>query len=275
MRMTLTWSLFLGVCVCLLAAAAEGADIEAITRPSKDVTLSFVSPGRIAKVVVKEGDVVKDGQLLVRQDDAAERVRLAKLEAKSKNTDLIEARKAQLAQKKVELEKLEDAFTKRAVSRWDVEQARLAVRLAEAQLALDTFEHEQDQREYEQNRIQLARMHLESPVAGKVEEVFVKPGESADALEDVIRVVKIDPLWIEVPVPLAGAGKLEVGGPVRVKFPDETGEAAPGKIIHIAAVADAASTTLTVRVELANPTGRPAGEHVNVDFPVRDTRLTR
>ena len=37
-----------------------------------------------------------------------------------------------------------------------------------------------------------------------------------------------------------------------------------GKVIHIAAVADAASNTLTVRVEVANPASRPAGEHVRV-----------
>jgi len=39
-----------------------------------------------------------------------------------------------------------------------------------------------------------------------------------------------------------------------------------GTIIFVAAVADAASGTLRVRVEVPNKTRRPAGEHVVVSF---------
>jgi hypothetical protein len=35
-------------------------------------------------------------------------------------------------------------------------------------------------------------------------------------------------------------------------------------------VADAASDTLRVRVEVANPSLRPAGEHVTVSFPLAE-----
>ena len=41
---------------------------------------------------------------------------------------------------------------------------------------------------------------------------------------------------------------------------------AAGKVIYIAAVADAASNTRTVRVEVPNKALRPAGEHVKVRF---------
>ncbi|HUW55885.1 MAG TPA: efflux RND transporter periplasmic adaptor subunit [Planctomycetota bacterium] len=255
------------VVLCLQAVPADAQEIAAITRPSEDVTLSFVLPGRVAKVLVKEGDEVQVGQLLVQQDDVAERVQLTQLKAEAENLVGIQTREAQLAQKKVELEKLEDAFKKKAVSKWDVEQARLAVVIAEAQLALEKLNHEQDRRKYDEKRIQLERMRLESPIVGKVENVFFEPGESADALAEVIRVVKVDPLWIEAPVPLAQARALGNGGPADVKFPDAAGPPARGKIIHVAAVADAASDTVTVRVEVPNPTGRPAGEHVQVGFP--------
>ena len=52
--------------------ADTGSGIGAITVPSADVTLSFIQPGRIAKVLVKKGDSVNGGQLLIKQDDAAE-----------------------------------------------------------------------------------------------------------------------------------------------------------------------------------------------------------
>jgi len=100
-----------------------------------------------------------------------------------------------------------------------------------------------------------------------VERVLVEEGESVDALHEVIRVVQIDPLWIEVPVPLPQARSLKVAQKVCVAF-ERSGPGEPnGTISHVASVADAASDTLTVRVEVANPTARPAGERVDVSFP--------
>ena len=267
------------VCVaaflCLAAGLARGEGVAAITRPSEDVTLSFVRPGRIERVLVKEGDVVEAGQLLVRQDDAAERVRVEQLKVEAENTVAIKTREAQLEQKNIERGKLEEAFKKKAVSKWDVEQARIGVVIARARLDLEKLDHEQDGRKYNEARIQLEQMCLESPIAGKVEEVMFERGESADALADVIRVVKVDPLWIEVPVPLGQARKLRGAAPAHVTFPDRPGRPARGKIVHVAAVADAASDPLTVRVEVPNPTGRPAGEHVSVSFPVNGPRGTK
>ena len=67
-------SLMLVGVVIVFGAEAGTADsgIEAITNPSADVTLSFVQPGRIATVHLQEGDTVKAGQVLVKQDDAVE-----------------------------------------------------------------------------------------------------------------------------------------------------------------------------------------------------------
>ena len=91
------------------------------------------------------------------------------------------------------------------------------------------------------------------------------PGESVEQQTKVIRVVSIDPLWIEVPVPLETARTLKLGNTARVKFADLK-DAQQGKITHIAAVADAASDTLQVRLEVPNSALRPAGERVRVDF---------
>ena len=53
--------------------------IETFTKPSADVTLSFVQAGRIAKVNYREGDSVKAGDILVQQDDSVEKVQLEQL----------------------------------------------------------------------------------------------------------------------------------------------------------------------------------------------------
>ena len=45
--------------------AITASPITAITTPSADITLSFINPGRIAKVLVKQGNHVIAGQLLI------------------------------------------------------------------------------------------------------------------------------------------------------------------------------------------------------------------
>jgi len=67
-------------------------------------------------------------------------------------------------------------------------------------------------------------------------------------------------------MPLDKAECLKVQQPVNVIFPNGQ-ETAKGKIVFVAAVADAASSTLRTRIEVPNKTNRPAGEHVKVIFP--------
>lgn len=246
--------------------ARSQTGIRAVTRPSADVTLSFVQPGRIAGVLLKEGDAVGADQVLVQEDDAVERAQLAQLEAQSENRMQIEAGEASLAQKKVDLEKLEIAAERNAATQLEVQHARLEVKIAELSLELARFEHEQAVRKCEEQAIRVRNMQIRSPIDGRIEKIHVEVGESIDALTEAIQVVQIDPLWIDVPVPLAEAASLQRGRTARINFPGPNAEVGEGHVIFVGAVADAASGTLRVRVEVPNPKSRPAGEHVTVSF---------
>ncbi len=272
------WGLALALLGCAvltrqpLAAALQsepaGSKVRAITRPSADITLSFVQPGRIARVPVKEGDLVKTGQVLVQQDDAAEQVLLAQLQAQAENRIQIRAGEASLAQKRVDLQKLEKAAASKAATDLEVEHGRLDVTIAGLSLEHAAFEHEQAGRKYQEQKVRVEHMQIESPVDGRIEDVKVEVGESVNVATEAVRVVQIDPLWIDVPVPLSQAIALKAGSPVQVQFgsPDQPAGTEKGRIIFVAAVADAASGTLRVRVEVPNQAGRPAGEHVLVVF---------
>ncbi len=262
---TVTAALSSLVLSLLPGAAAVAETVGAVTTPSADRTLSFIQPGLIAQVHVKQGDVVEAGQLLVQQDDGVERAQLAQIEAQSQNTSQIQAGEASLAQKKVDLQKLEKAAARDAATELEVEHAKLEVKMAELSLEIAKLQHKQDQLKCEEARIRVEHMQLRSPIAGTVEKLDVEPGESVNALADVVRVVQIDPLWIDVPVPLTTGRTLQAGGKVSVEFPDSAGQIV-GKTIFVAAVADAASSTLQVRVEVPNMAKRPAGEHVKVSF---------
>jgi len=258
------------ICVVVLSAlkaAPSGVGIRAVTNPSADITLSYVQPGRIAKVYFKEGEWVKAGQVLIQQDDAVEQIQLAQLQAASEDTTQIQASEASLAQKRVDLIKLEKAAANNAATELEVEYAKLNVTMAELSLQLAKFEHEQAKRKYNEQKVQIEKMSLKSPIDGRIENIHVETGESINALADVVRVVQIDPLWIDVPVPLIKATTLSYGKTAQVGFPNPNRASLEGRIIYIAAVADAASSTLRVRIEVPNKSNRPAGEHVEIIFP--------
>ena len=264
----------LPLAVALAAPQQPASGLEAITKPSQDVKLSFVRAGQIATVLVKEGDPVKAGQLLMEQDDKAEQIQLLQLRAQAEDTTRISHAAALLAQKKTYLARLETVEAL-ASTPTEIELARLDVTIAELSKHLAEFDHSQDQRKYQEFQAQVDRMRLTSPISGKVEMVALQAGESTEPQAPVIRVVNTDPLWVDVYVPLDQAANLKLGHSGRATF-DATGSpAAEGKVIYIASVAEAASGTLLVRLEVPNPSGRPAGERVYVSFPPAPASATR
>lgn len=248
--------------------------VEAVTRPSADILLKFEQPGRIAAVRVKDGDAVKPGDLLVQLDDEAERLKLTQLKAVADDVLHIKAAEAQVAQNKADLKKLEWAAEQGAATEWEVDRARLEITIGELSKDKAVFNKERAQDDYEQAKVRVDRMKKVSPIAGRVEHVFVEEGESVEALGDVIRVVKTDPLWIDAPVPLERAKRLKAGDAVPVAFLRPVGapgkeefveeERTEGKVTFVSAVSDSAAAALTVRIEVPNPKGRPAGETVRV-----------
>lgn len=257
----------ISTCVFLAPSNALTEEIQAITRPSADIELSFVQPGKIHEIKVNEGAMVKNGDLLIGQDDTIEMIQYRILTARAKNTTRIEIAKAKLKQKEKDFEKMQFAQKKGAVTDWEVEHSRLDLETALLDLQLAKFEHEQDILKQGEIKAVLDNLHLKSPANGIIEEITVDKGESVKALSPVVRMVTINPLLIDVAVPVSEAKLLKSKQQVSVKYSD--GTVADGYVENISSVADAAAATLRVRVKASNPTNRPAGERITVSFTTK------
>ena len=222
----LSWCVIIGFLTSVALVQAESdKGITAITIPSADITLSFLQPGRIDSIPVTEGDKVKADTLVIQQYNMAET--------------------ALLAQKRVDLKRLELARQRHATTDLEVEHAQLEVKIAE---------------------IRVDNMRLLSPIDGFVEKIDIEVGESVQALADTIRIVRIDPLWIDVHVPQDKAYTIKIGDTAIVKFPTPKKESSLGKVIFVSRTADAASSTLQARIEVPNKSKRPAGERTYIVF---------
>jgi RND family efflux transporter MFP subunit len=269
------------VCLCVLSGGGVWAQqpIEGICKASEDKTLSFVRSGRVAKVHVREGQAVEPGMLLVSLDDRAERIQLEFLKAKAADTTSIQASKAKYEQAKLDYDKMLEADRKNVATPIEVEHAKLNMQIAKLTLDLSQFEQQQNVRKMREFDATLRRMEIRSDIQGRVERVFLREGESADALQKVIRVVKTDPLWVEVLVPIPRAKRLRVVPPqghvepasdqvAEVRIGNPKAPLLQGEIIHKASVAEAGTNGLIVRLKVPNPDHLPAGQRVWVMFPV-------
>lgn len=248
------------------SASAEGVQVEAITKPSSDVLLSFVYGGRVKAVEVREGDVVEQNQLLATQENEVQQLQLKQLALQAGSTARIDALETEIRQKEQDAQKLQWAKGRGAVTSWELDHAQLDLETSRIALVQIRLEHQLAQLKRDELQEQLELFNIRSPVVGQVEKVDIEPGESPQPLTPVIRVVRIDPLLVDVHVPFEKAAAFSLGQNVAVHTIEGNAGAVVAKIVHIAAVADAASMTLRIKLELPNPLHRPAGERVRVQF---------
>ncbi len=259
------------VLLVLSVASGQEKGIEAVTEPSKDVTMAFVRPGRINVLHVKIGQKVKAGQILAELENAAEKIQLAQYKEQAEDKTPVNVRQAGLDQAKVEFEMTKEAHKTGAATKLELAQARLKVTMAQAELVLSKFQRKMAGYKFSELEKQMARMKLFSPTDGTVEKVEIDAGETVDMqMDTVVQIVQIDPLWIKAFVPLREGRKLRVGQDVLVDFAAGHDETRKGKIMHVASVAEVGA--LLVRVEVANPSCRPAGENVKVRFSNIDSQ---
>ena len=250
--------------------SASAAEVEGISQPSADVALSFVRPGKIVNIAVKDGDKVKKGQLLAQIDSELESSKIAQLKAELKNDVKQRAEKAKIEQKTKDLVSLEKAVKDGAGTQKEVDTAKLEILQLRFNLETLAFEKLQVEKKINEQEIFKNQSNLVSPIDGRIEKVSIEVGESVERLKEVFRIVRVDPLWVDVNIPILNTKGLNEGSKLFVKFRDGLGKTIATKeavVIFRSAVADPGSETLNFRLEVKNSEMRLAGERVIVLVP--------
>jgi len=250
----------------------EFAGVRAFTQPSRDASMGFSLPTQVAEVFVKGGQEVKKGDPLLRGDDAEDQA-LMRLQQLVVDSDVsVKRAKVTMDLAKLEWDKLEQARAKGAATEQEVDRARLSYDGYRLDFDKAVLTQRQEEVQLDRIKARLRHLMLSAPFDGQVDHVKVDVGQSVGDNEKIVRVVKIDPLWIDVPAQMQETGTLaakvsdpawvlvEVAGKSRVLT---------GKVVEVAPVADPASRTRRVRVEVANPAGAAqlvAGEPAWVRF---------
>jgi Cu(I)/Ag(I) efflux system membrane fusion protein len=97
---------------------------------------------------------------------------------------------------------------------------------------------------------------VSTPTGGVIKTLTVRNGMSVAAGETLAEVDGLSRVWLNAAVPEAMTGQLRLGQTASATLAAYPGETFTGRVAAILPQAEAASRTLTVRVELPNPHGR-------------------
>jgi RND family efflux transporter MFP subunit len=252
--------------VALLALAGSGARLllqpeeVAVAHPSRGVAIEAVYAtgvieaidyarfgtavaGRIAELLVDEGDVVRKGQVVGRLDDRQPRARL------------------------------EDARARLTMAEQNV--ARAQSLMSSGFLALQALQRAQQERDQAAAAVDLFARQLEdytvlSPLSGAVMKRNVEPGETVAANAVLFEVTSTKRKRIAADVDERDIAAVRLGAVVTARadgFPDEAFKA---KVTNIRGEGDASSRVFRVEAELPADTKLMIGMTVDVDIVISE-----
>jgi RND family efflux transporter MFP subunit len=239
---------------------------------------AFQIAGRVARVLVEEGQPVAKGQVLAELDasdyrngyDAAKGQADA---ARAVNSKALEGPRAQeLEQARIDYERWLDEYNRMkylydhkslaandfkkieagyqaAEQRYDM--AKQGTRAQDKEAATGQFHAAAAQMHEAQKR--LADCQLRAPIAGFVGMRKIDVGDTVGAGTPVIGVLDLNPVKVRLAIPESEIGKVQQAARATVTIPSLDGKQFEGKVEAVGVTADPASRTYTVKISVANP----------------------
>lgn len=220
-------------------ANAASDEFEGLIEASEIAEISSQVPGILEQILVERGDLVSVGEEVVRLKSG--------LEAAT-----VELARARLDFGRRKVVRNEELYKKTLVSIHEKDEMETESLLNELQL------REEDER--------LKLRSISSPISGVVVKRSLSAGEYVGE-GSILTIARIDPLFVEVIVPVSRYGSVHKGMTAEVRPESPVGGKYLGKVIIVDQVIDAGSGTFGVRVELPNKAMKlPAGLKSQVRF---------
>lgn len=195
------------------------------TVEATEAQLGFQAPGRIDEIAVREGDAVRQGQVLARLDTRETEARLAQARAQAQGAQvrLSEAERdlkrshALLGGGAIGQESYDKALVARKVASSDSEQARAQVAALEAVLA---------------------NMQIRASFDGIVSIRHHEPGEVVPAGTPILTIMNPNDRWVRIYIAENRLGALQLGEQASIATDTYPNKRYGGQVIYIASQAE-------------------------------------
>ena len=214
-----------------LPAAEEKLAVAGITEPFLDVTLSASVPGIISRQALREGDWVKEGEVILELDKRIEELEAAR-------------RKLVMDTRKIDLDATQVLFKgTKAISKEELEKKVVEYKVAEV--------------EHDMATEQLRKRLIAAPISGTITEINLDLGEACQPYQPLVRVVDTRQCYFVSNLEGKAGSRLKPNQPVKMEI--DTGGATivvQGKLIFVSPVVDPASGLMKVKAIFDNQDGK-------------------
>ena len=245
---------------------------------SETADVAFQVPGKVARVMVEEGQHVIKGQVLAELEATDYRNAFDAAQAQKEAAEAVAEkasaglRKQEVEQARIELARSEDEYKRmrflverNSLPRNDFQKIEAAykaaqerytmavegTRIEDRNAALAQALAAKAQASEEQKR--LGDTRLRAPISGNIAARRIDPGQTVAAGVSAISIVNLNPAKVHVGVPEAEIAKVIPGAKAEVTLPSLGGRCFEGKVGIIGVAAEPASRTYAVKIIVANP----------------------
>jgi len=208
----------------------------------ENVVISPKKAGIIAKILVKEGDRVKKGQVLVQLDDVDARLEVERAEARLREAEaLVENNRNTIA-------RYQKLFETMVIPQQTFDDLLLKIKVDEAKFDLAKAE------------LNLAKQNLldhrlVSPIEGVINLKIASLGEHVNVApkDEILTIVQMDPLELEFYVPENWVGKIRLGSKVQFTVKAFSEERFSASLQFISPTADPSTRNVKMKAMVQNP----------------------
>ncbi len=267
----------IAVLFCLAVASEaclrgdELASVPVLVKVLDEVEVSPREPGVLMKIVAREGQQLKQSEVLAQLDDTQEcylreksnvELEIAAKEATSE-LGFLDAQKTMEVAQAIYTRALEaeaafpDSISKRELEllRLDADKSQLAVQQAKHDQEIARLGHDLKKIEYEYSLQRVERRKIVAPFDGMVVEVNGRRGEWVQPGDRVIRMIRLDRLRVEGFLPARTARRELEGSPVRLSIaqPGRPTAQYVGKLVFVSPEVDPVNDQVRVFADIENP----------------------
>ena len=253
-------------CFAAQASAANIPQLDCVVEPHMIIELSTQIDSIVDTMHVERGDLVEKDQILVTLDSEVERAAVASARARADSDAELRAGEVNVAFAERREERVQSLFQDDAISTDQFDEVETETLLARLQLNQAEEATRLARLELQRAEETLKRHTIRSPIDGVVVQRYLSPGESV-RFQPMLRLAQIDPLRVEVIVPVSAFGKIKVGQRAIVQPEEPMVGNYDAEVMIVDRVADAASGTFRVALSLPNPDYElPSGLKCMVQF---------
>lgn len=256
------------------ALGANGAtqlpgEYDCLIEARQSIDMRSPVEGIIESVLVQRGELVRKGDLVAKLSSGPERAALELARSRARMEGEIKSAEARVSLSRKKWERADELQRQNFVSANARDEAEAEYRLASEQLRAARENRRLAELDAHRAQEVLDQRSIRSPVNGVVVDIMLRPGElmSSNQKDPIMTIVEIDPLNVELLLPVSQYGKVKAGQLAEVRPEEPVGGMYPARVEVVDRVLDAASGTFGVRLRLPNPGGRiPAGVKCRVRF---------